>query len=443
MKKVKALASLLCAACILTGTVGCGGGKTGTATAGKAEADVDASKYEVTKPITIEWWHAMESQYNDVLKEVVAGFEKENPNIKVKAVYQGAYGDVNEKLVAAQAAGKGLPAVTVANTPLIAQYGASGAYENLDPYIKATKFDINDFGAGLIKSSSYDGKQISLPFLISTQVMYYNKDMADKEGIEPPENWSDMDAFMTKASKISGGKTTRYATIIPGFDQWYYEPFFLNNGVKIVNDDGQTTDLDSDKAISIANQLKTWCQDGKADWAYGTNASTNMRQNFMDGKTFSVFHTTSLYDMYAQNCKFKVGMAYVPGGTTRNSEVGGCLLLIPSKNSQDVKNAGWKLMSYLTGKDINMKLAEKTGYIPTRNSVLKTDEAKAFLQKKPTFSAIFDNLDNINPRIQNRAYSALTTIWMKDFAMCIKENKDVGTVMKGAAKEMNEALQDT
>lgn len=446
MKKLLALS--VCAVLVCTSFAGCGGGTTGMAgnsgEASKADtASVDASKYEVTKPVSIEWWHSLESQYQPLVDKMVKDFESKNPNVKVKAIYQGSYGDLNEKLAAAQAAGTTLPALTVTNTPYVAQYGASGLCEDLDGYIKATKFDVDDFGAGMIAASSYKGKKIALPFLISTQVMFYNKDIADKEGIKLPEKWDQMDEFLTKATKASGGKTTRYGTVFPGWDQWYYEPFFLNNGIKIVNPDNASTDLGSDKAIEISNQLKKWCQDGKAFWAYGKDGSTNLRQSFIDGKAFSVIHTSSLYDMYLKNCKFNVGMAYLPGGETRNSEIGGCVLLIPSKNSQEVKNGAWKLLSYLTSKDVNMEWADKTGYMPTRNSVLKTDEAKAFLKKKPTFSAVFDNLDHIQPRIQHNAYTALSKIWMETMAKSINENKDMKSSLQAAAKKMNEALSDS
>jgi multiple sugar transport system substrate-binding protein len=446
----KALALIVCVLIACSAITGCGSSapagdknSTVTPTSSAAATAADAAKYDVTKPITIEWWHALESQYAPLIDEMVKDFEAKNPNITVKAIYQGSYSDLNEKLIAAQAAGTTLPALTVANTPYVAQYGASGLCEALDPYVQATNFDINDFGSGLIEASSYNKQQVALPFLISTQVMFYNKDIADKEGITIPEKWDQMDEFLTKATKASGGKTTRYATVFPGWDQWYYEPFYLNNGVKIVNDDNATTDLDSEKAIGIANKLKGWCTDGKAYWAYGKDGSSNMRQNFIDGKAFSVIHTSSLYDMYVQNCKFNVGMAYLPGGETRNSEIGGCVLLIPSKNSQEAKNAGWKLLSYLTGKDVNMKWAEKTGYMPTRNSVTKTDEAKAFLEKKPSFSAIFDNLDNIKPRIQNGAYSTLAKVWMEAMAKSVMENTDMTSAMKDAGKKINEALQDS
>ena len=71
----------------------------------------------------------------------------------------------------------------MANTPYVAEYGAGGLTEDLTPYIQATGFEIDDFGKGMVDASSYDGKQVALPFLISTQIMYYNKDMADAEGI--------------------------------------------------------------------------------------------------------------------------------------------------------------------------------------------------------------------------------------------------------------------
>jgi multiple sugar transport system substrate-binding protein len=371
------------------------------------------------------------------LDKVIAGFKAQNPNVTVTPVYQGSYADLNEKLVAAQAAGTTLPALAISNTPYVAQYGEAGLCEVLDPYVQATGFDIKDFGEGLIKSASYDKKVIALPFQISTQVMYYNADMAKAEGITIPTKWADMDAFIDKAAKDG-----RQATIIPGWDQWYFEPFFLNNGVKIVNDDMKTTDLNSDKALAIANSIKKWYKAGKAGFAYGKDASANMRQSFLDGKTFSVFHTSSLYNMYVQNAKFEVGMAWLPAGDTSYSEIGGNVLLIPAKNSQDVKNAAWALMTYLTSKDVNMVWATDTGYMPTRNSVTKTDAAKEFLKSKPAFQVIFDNLDKINPRIQHPAYSQLAKTWMETLAKAIIEDQDMKTSMDNAKKLIDEALSD-
>ena len=179
--------ALLMVAAMMAGTLsGCsGGGSTGKAGGGaqteaQTVAEVDPSLYEVTEPITIKWWHALEEQYSETVQKVVDDFNKSQDMITVEAEYIGSYKKLNEALVAAHAAGTDLPAITVANTPYVAEYGAGGLTEDLTPYIQASGYDLKDFGDGMISASSYNGKQVSLPFLISTQIVYYNKDMADE-----------------------------------------------------------------------------------------------------------------------------------------------------------------------------------------------------------------------------------------------------------------------
>ena len=136
-----------------------GGAAEGGAAESGAEAPAaDPASFEVTEPITIQWWHALEDQYSETVQEVVDDFNSSQDLITVEPVYVGSYAEVNEALVAAHAAGTGLPALTVANTPYVAEYGAGGLTEDLTPYIEATGFEIDDFGKGLVDASSYDGK---------------------------------------------------------------------------------------------------------------------------------------------------------------------------------------------------------------------------------------------------------------------------------------------
>ncbi len=43
--------------------------------------------YEITEPITIEWWHALEQQYWPLVDEIVGGFNNTHPLITVEAKY--------------------------------------------------------------------------------------------------------------------------------------------------------------------------------------------------------------------------------------------------------------------------------------------------------------------------------------------------------------------
>lgn len=401
----------------------------------------DDISYDVTEPIEIVWWHALETQYDELVAKVVDDFNSSNPyGITVKAEYIGNYATINETLVAANAAKTGLPAVVVANTDYVAQYGASGLFENLDPYIAATGYDVDDFSTGLLLSSQYAGKQVALPYLHSTQVIYYNKTVADAAGLTVPETIDGFEAFVDAGAKAINGT----GLAIPGWDQWYFETLYLNEGVEIITEDN-TCDLDSDVALGVTNYIKDLCDKGIAYFATGTDASANMRQKFYDQETFAVLHTSSLYNTYVSKCPdFEVGMAWYPAASTgdKYSEVGGCVLGIPSANDQATKNAGWIFLQYLCGKDVNMLWAEKTGYLPTRNSVLQTEEGVAFLEAKPAFQCIFDNLNLINPRIQNSAWAQLATTWKNYMDTMINQGGDVADESADMVVEINEILED-
>ena len=427
-------------ACSGGGSTGKAGANASSAAAPASSEAADPSKYEVTEPITITWWHALESQYDELVADVVKKFNATQKLITVEAQYIGSYKDINEALVAAHAAGTGLPAVAVANTDYVASYGDSGLYENLDPYIAGTDYDVDDFSAGLLLSSQYKGKQVALPFLHSTQVIYYNKTMADANGWKIPEKIEDFTPFLAEVHSKKG----IYGTVGPGWDQWYFETLYLNEGVQIITGDNDC-DLNGDAALGVTKMIKGWCDAGDAYFASGTDASATMRQNFYDQKTFSVMHTSSLYNNYVSKCPdFEVGMAWYPAATTgdKNSEVGGCVLGIPSKNDQATKNAAWQFLQFLCGKEVNMEWAEGTGYLPTRNSVLDTEEGKKFLEKKPAFQCIFDNLNLINPRIQNAAWSELATTWKNYMEIMMNQGGDITSGSNDMVTEINEILED-
>jgi multiple sugar transport system substrate-binding protein len=402
-------------------------------------------KYDVTQPIKITWWHAHEVQFHDYLNTMIKEFQKKNPMITVEPVYIGSYEEINTRLIAAVASGD-VPAICTANTSYPASYGAAGICENLNPYIKASKFDVADFGKGLIASTSYKGQQICLPYLISTQVMFYNKTKAEAEGITMPKTFNDMDAFLKKATIFNkDGTTARYGTVFGGWDYWYYEMLYKNNGVELITKDGKT-DVNSKKSIYITTKIKEWIDKGYAYYAYGTNASPNMRQLFWKGGAFSVFHTSSLYDTYVQQAKgFEVGMSWLPGGRdgrSFKSEVGGSAILIPALASQKQKNAAWKFMMFMASPEMNLFWADKTGYFPTRQKATKMSGYDKYLERKPAMKNIVSMGKWINPRNQHPAYDTVATEWRHALAKIFNEGAPVKATLDALAKNIKETLDD-
>lgn len=404
-----------------------------------------AESQEVTEPITIQWWHAHEDRFNPQIEYMISKFHEANPLITVEPVYIGSYSQINTQLIAAVASGE-VPALCTANTSYPPSYGAAGICEVLDPYIEASGYDVADFGEGLIAATSYEGQQICLPYLISTQVMFYNKTAADAEGIEMPKTFDEMDAFLEKATVFNeDGTTKRYGTVFGGWDYWYFEMLYKNNGVNVINDDGLTTDLNGEASVYVTTRIKEWIDKGYAYFAYGTDASPNMRQLFWDGNAFSVFHTSSLYDLYVSSSDFEVGMEWLPGGNdgvSFKSEVGGSVILIPAKASQAQKNAAWVFLQFMTSPEINLYWADNTGYFPTRQSVLATDAVAEYLERKPAMKNVMEMSQWINPRSTNPAYDMVANLWRDNLALIFVEGAPVQETLDSLAMEVTEELED-
>ncbi len=408
-------------------------------------AMAEGNPYEVTEPITIQWWHTHEEQFNGEIDEMMKQFHEANPLITVEQIYVGSYGDMNERLISAIAAGD-VPAMCSSNTSYPAEYGASGICEILDPYIAASGYDVADFGEGLIAATSYAGEQICLPYLISTQCLYFNKAAAEAEGIEMPKTFDELDAFLEKATVFNeDGTTKRWGMIIGGWDYWYYEMLYKNNGVKVINEDGLTTDLNGEASVAITTKIKEWIDKGYCYYAYGTDSSSIMRRNFWDGNAFAVTHTSSLYDTYVANVTegVEVGMAWLPGGTEGfKSEVGGAVILIPAKATQAQKNAAWQLMQFMTSPEVNLFWADRTGYFPTRQSTYDTPEVAEYLSRKPAMEAIMDNISLINPRNSEPVYNTVANLWRDSLGKIFIEGAPIQATLDELAQEVTELLED-
>lgn len=185
---------------------------TSKAPAAETAADIEAA----SDVLEIEFWHALESQYQETLNRVVGEFNDSHDNIVIKPMYIGNYTALNEAIVSANAANTNLRGVAMANIPYVTAYGAGGLCEDLGPYIQRDGFEIDDFGEGLIQAAKYEDVQVALPFLVSTEVVYYNRDLLNELGLQIPKTWDEIPSFLEKASDISCRRQNQPATA------WYF-----------------------------------------------------------------------------------------------------------------------------------------------------------------------------------------------------------------------------
>ena len=387
--------------------------------------------------VEVIWWHNLDSGNQEFVDFIVSTFEASHPGIKIVPHYGGNWNELNEGLVLANASENGqLPGVAMCNTKFIAAYGNSGLFEDLNPYIEKTNYDVSTIPAGVFGIGNVDGRQIAMPFLNNTQVIYYNKTAAEKYGLTIPKEFNEWDAFFKEVKEKTGMKPLAMQSL-----DFYYGTIYRNAGVTIVKDG--KCDLNTEPAIKITKQFQTWVQEGLVDWLSGSDASANMRQGFYDGNTFMVFHNSSALFNYMEKCDFEVGMAWYPGfDGTYNGDMGGGVIGIPAKNSQEVKDAAWEFIEFLCGDELSTIYVTEAAVLPARTTSIGSPELEAYLTEYPAYRTLFDNFENITPPFIHEGATEICKTWQGFMNMMVVEGEDVVKTSDELVHEVEEIMAD-
>jgi multiple sugar transport system substrate-binding protein len=223
----------------------------------------------------------------------------------------------------------------------------------------------------------------SFPYSKSTEMMVYNKDKFEANGITVPTDgsitWADLDTW---ADTMVGD----------GADQCEYllnadsaANFFINNvrmwGGGYTNSDGDILVNDT-QTIAMLDYVaarfidKTFALPVAYNEAYGSN-------NFIAGDfCMSIGSTAGINYNIPSDGSFEVGVAPVPqyDMNSKSAVQQGPNIAIMSNSSDAERLASWLLIKHLTEAENTASWAMLTGYLPVRYSGYDSTEYQAFLQ---------------------------------------------------------------
>lgn len=440
MKVNKWVKTITAASVVVALAAGCGSSNSGSKNDPGGASNGDGGSNE-PKPVTIQYWHAHAEPQLEGLNYMIDEFKKVAPHITVEPVFQGSYDDLHQKLLAAVSA-KSVPAVTNVEVASLPVFSNDGIFQDLTEYIERDKVDLADFSEGMLNAYAYKGTQYGFPLIVSTSVMIYNKTLFDSLDVAPPQTWDDMDGFIDKVAVVNNGKTDRYAFAVPGWDVWYYDPWMINGGGSILNDDMTKATIDTEESLRYIKNFEKWFKQGAMQIGYGKGASDTMRQMFLEGSIGMVQHSSSIIKTYVENADFEVGVSFVPGDKTRVSNIGGAGITMMALAKKEEKDAAWEFIKFMTGAEHNLQWAEKVGYLPTHKSVIDTEEGKAYQERWPQYKAVLENFDNVTPRLQHPSYPEFRNRYKEALGEMVLNGEDAEAMMKKAAQEINEILND-
>lgn len=354
--------------------------------------------------VQIVFWHAMGGPLGRVMTDLIGRYNNSQNDYYIKSIGMGSYDTLAKKVLASLVA-KEAPDIAQSYETLTKKFIKHQKIVCLDDLIASESEDIKaDIIPVLLANNTFDGKLYSFPFNKSVPVLYYNKDMFKKVGLDPnrgPETLDELASFariITEYHQNTPGENNEvYGYGCSKANVWAFLNRILQFGGEIVTEDGKKSHLDGQPAINALAFLQGMLRAG-----IGKEGQAFDHQNdFIAGKC-GIIESSIVSKVYMENSlEFSFGVAPLPKQVRKGVILSGSNINI-FKNEDPRKVAGaWDFVKWFTSTEIGAEWSVRTTYMPVRKSSLKSSYFLEAQERDPNLKAPYIQLDycNFEPRL--------------------------------------------
>ncbi len=337
----------------------------------------------------ISWWHAMTGANNEVVETLAKEFNASQSDYKVAPVFKGTYPETLNAGIAAFRAKQPPHIMQVFDAGTGTMMAAEGAIKPVADILSmgGKPFDKSQYLPGIVGYySKPDGTMLSFPYNSSSPILYYNKDVFQKAGLDvdnPPKTWAEVwDA--ARKIKTSGaapcGYTSTWLTWIhtENFAAWNnYQWGTQENGIA-----GPNVELkvNSEPFVKHFQELADLAKDGT--FKYGGRTS-EAKQIFLAGECGILTESSGgLGDIVKSGMNYGTGMLPYDTASQNTIPGGASLWVFGGKSDEEYKGVA-AFFNFLSQTDIQARLHQVSGYLPVTLAAYEKTKADGFYDKNP------------------------------------------------------------
>ena len=363
-------------------------------------------------PIDITFWHGMNGGLQDTLVALTDAYNASQTKVHVSLENQGGYEQVIDKFVPA----------SVDSRPDIVQTSEYSLQQIIDlkstvpigACIESSGFDTSKFLPKVLDYYATEGVQWTMPFNVSNPVLYYNRVMFAKAGLDPENPPKTLEELRAASDAIVKSGAAKYGIAFDtGFDNgggWFIEQWFTKLGqlyadngngrlapaTKVLVDTPKSVDLlkyvqqmildgvafnVGDNATGQANFLKLADPQEPAAMTIGTSAALGTVKSVLDGGLIPGLTSKD------------IGVGPMPGPQGNPGvNVGGASLWIVDGKGDAKTAASWDYIKFLVSAQSQSTWAAGTGYVPIRSDALTLAPIAQTYVDDPRFKVAYDQL---------------------------------------------------
>ncbi|MFC7322016.1 ABC transporter substrate-binding protein [Halobacillus campisalis] len=364
---------------------------------GTTSGDGGGESEDGTTELTLAGW-ASSPEEESLLNTQLEEFEEENPDITVKheAIADQYMDVIKTRLVGGE--GPDVFYLDAVEAPAIIE---TGVLEPLNSYVD-DEFDTGDFEDTLIEAfQDEEGETYGFPKGYSTLGLFYNKEMLDEAGVDVPTNWEELEEAaieLTTEDTVGLGVAPQMARL----------QFIGESAGGDMVEDNQAA-FGSEEVVQGLQPLVDLRTEEGAAAAPSELGSESTGEMLGQGRAAMVMEGNWNVPYFEETFpELEYGVAEIPEINGTQGTMAFTVSYVMNQASEK-KEAAWKLISYLTGKE-GMKTWTETGIeLPARQSVaeelgFEDDELRGPLvsgaeyattwSDGPNLPTIYNNFDN-------------------------------------------------
>lgn len=428
---------------VVAGLSACGGSHA-------ADFEMPEGGFDTTKDVKITFYHNMGAGLRTILDDYIAVFQKMYPNIHIEHTNQGDWAGVLTEITTELQGGQH-PNIAYCYADHVAQYNVANAVQPLNSFLSdgslkdvtVPTYLVDEYGAytdeegnviinengdalvdgaepirkdlplGLTEEETAmynpiyynegyefgDGEVMyTLPWVKSTEMMYYNKTFFDANGLTPPKTWDEMETLCQRILEIDPncvpfGYDSEENWFISMCEQMKSEftssesPHFLFNNQK------NKEFVEKFKSWVIPNEKnpngKGYCTTSALSGVDYTSDLFTQKNIYMSiGSTGGATYNT---DTSSEAIPFEVGIAPVPQADLNNVKLisqGPSVCVFKDDDPQKVL-ASWLFVKFFTTNPLyQTEVAMNNGYMPVMT--------KAVMDQVPAYTKWIANANGSN-----------------------------------------------
>ncbi|MEV1054427.1 ABC transporter substrate-binding protein [Streptomyces sp. NPDC049887] len=382
---------LLIAAVVLAGYVSAGTG-TGADSAG-------AARGEGRGPMTL----ATAGDLTGYLGPLLEGWNRSHPDERVTLVeLPDSADETRAQLTTGLRSGRGRYDILNMDVAWTSEFAAAGWIAPLE----ADRFPLGGFLPPVLDTATYEGRLYAVPYVTNAGMLYYRKDVLDREGLAPPRTWAELEhQARTLAPRYGLGGYAGQFLPYEGLTVNATEAVYSAGGT-ILGDDGRVT-VDSPAARAGLGFLTRGVRDGWIPGEALTYKEEESRQAFQDGRLLFLRNWPYAYAGASgadSRVAGKFGAVPLPGPDGPGTSVLGGSNLAVSARARHPESAN-DLIAYLTSAPVQRKVLTE-GALPPVRAELYQDPG--LIRRFPYLPALRASVLSAAPRPKSARYGQVS-----------------------------------